>query len=143
MVKVWPGAKTVSSAMDWETHWARFTVPACGVPLDRVTAALGDGLAVRLGVEVGRFVAVELGRGVAEGVKASSRVTCANTVPATCVRRGFRSRVGVLVGTAGLQAANPSRLNNTPIKLRVLFMCAIGLFLCGCWQNRCQPWIFS
>ena len=132
MVKVWPGVKMVSSAMDWETHWSRFAVAACGVPLDRVTAALGAGLAVRLGMEVGRLVAVGLGRGVAEGVKARSRVTWANTVAATCVRKGFRSRVGGLVGAAGLQAADQSRLNNTPIKLRVLFMCAIGLFLCRC-----------
>jgi hypothetical protein len=133
MVKVWPGVKRVSSAMDWETHWSRFAVAACGVPLDRVTAALGNGLAVRLGVEVGGFVAVGGGSGIAEGVKASSRVTCANTVPATCVRKGFRSRVGVLVGTAGLQAADHSRPNNTPIKGSVLFMCAIRLFLCRCW----------
>ena len=86
-----------------------------------------------LGVEVGRFVAVGLGRGVTVGVKASTWVTCAITVAATSVRMGFRSRVGVLVGTVGLQATNHSRLNNTPIPLKVLFLCAIGLFLCSCW----------
>lgn len=133
MVKTSPGAKMVSSAIDWATHWAWFSVPAFGVPLDRVTVSLGAGLAVGLGVEVGRFVAVGLERGVTEGVKASAWVTCASTVPATSVRKGFRSRVGVLVGTVGLQAANHSRLNNTPITLRVLFLCAIGLFLCRCW----------
>lgn len=133
MVKVSPGAKIVSSAIDWATHWARFSVPAFGVPLDRVAVALGDGLTVRLGVEVGRFMAVGLERGVTEGVNARAWVTCASTVAATSVRKGFRSRVGVLVGTVGLQAANHSRLNDTPITLRVLFLCAIGLFLCKCW----------
>lgn len=89
MVKVSPGAKVLSSAMDWETHWAWFSVPDVGVPLDRATVALGDGLAVGLGVEVGRFVAVGVERGVTEGVKASAWVTCARTVAATSVRKEF------------------------------------------------------
>jgi hypothetical protein len=75
--------------MDWETHWAWSSVSAFGVPLDRATVVLGDGLAVGLGVEVGGFVAVGVGRGVTEGVEASARVTCANTVEATSVRKGF------------------------------------------------------
>jgi len=108
-------------------------VTAFGVPLDRVTVSLGGGLVVRLGVKVGRFVAVRLERGVTEGVKASARVTCASTVAATSVRKGFRSRVGVMVGTVGLQAANHNRLNKTTITLRVLFLYAIGLFLYRCW----------
>jgi hypothetical protein len=78
-------------------------------------------------------VAVGLERGVTEGVKASARATCASTVAATSVRIGFKSRVGVLVGTVGLQAASHTILNNTPITLRVPFLCAIGLFLCKCW----------
>jgi hypothetical protein len=113
-----------------------------GVPLDRVTTALGSGLAVWLGARVGRLVAVGLGRGVAEGVEARSWVTCAKTVPATCVRKGFRSRVGVLVGAAGLQPTDHSRLNITPIKGRVLFMWAIGLFLCRCRQKAASLGFF-
>jgi hypothetical protein len=132
MVKGSPGAKMVSSAIDWETHWAWFSVTAVGVPLDRITVALGDGLTARV-VEVGKFVAVGLERGATEGVKASARVTCASTVAATSVRMGFRSKVGVLVGTVGLQAADHSRLNNIPNTLRVLFVCATCLFLSRCW----------
>ncbi len=94
---------------------------------------VGDGLAVGPGVEVGRLVAVALGRGVTEGVKARAWLTWASTVAATSVRKGFRSRVGVMVIVVGRQAANHSRLNNTPVTQRDLFLCAIGLFLCMCW----------
>jgi hypothetical protein len=101
-----------------------------------VTAALGAGLAVRVGVKV----EVRVASGVTEGVRASACVTCANTVPAISVRRGFRSRVGVLAGIVGVlagivgvQAADHSRLKHTPIRLRVLFLYAIRLFLCSGW----------
>jgi hypothetical protein len=77
-------------------------------------------------------VAVGVGIGVMGGVRASAWVTCASTVAATSVRRGFWSKVGVLVGVEGLQAANHSRTNNTPITLRDLFLCAIRLFLYRC-----------
>ena len=89
--------------------------------------------AVRVGVKVGRLVAVRVASGVTEGVRASACVTCANTVAAISVRMGFRSRVAVLAGTVGLQAADHSRLKHTPIRLRVLFLCVIGFFLCRDW----------
>jgi len=122
MVKVWLGAKMVLSAIDWATHWAWLKVPAFGVPLDRAVVALGDGLFVSVGVEVGMFVAEGFGKGVTEGVKASTWVTCDSTVAAISVRKGFRSRVGVLVVSAGLQAAIHKRFNNTPIRRKVLFL---------------------
>ena len=102
----------------------------------------GVGLADGPGVRVGRLVAVGLGKGVTEGVRASSWVTCTSTVAAISVRRGFKSMVGVLVRTAGLQAANHNRLNNIPITLRFFLLWTTRFFLYRCWQGRCQPVYF-
>jgi hypothetical protein len=138
MVKVSPGAKRVSSAIDWETHWARLSVPATGVPLVvSVAVGLGEALATVVDVAVGGVVAVRLGRGVAEGVRPRAWVTCANTVAATSVRKGSKLGVGVLVGAGEPQAANQSRLRNTPNMPRVFSVCAIWLFLYRCGHKLC------
>jgi hypothetical protein len=125
MVKVSPGSKMVSSGIDWETHSALSNVPVTGVPLVMVACGLGEALASWVGVEVNMRVAVRLGEGVAEGVKARSRVTWANTVAATSVRRGFKSRVGVLVGVEVPQAVKPSRLRITAIATSIFNGCVI------------------
>jgi len=129
MLKVSPGAKTVPSSTDWETHRAWFTVPAPGVPVIRAAVALAVGVADRAGVEVGGVVAVGLGRGVMEGVRRIAWVTSAHTVAATSVRRGFRSGVGVLVGVCDEQAVTHSRLNNTPVRTMAFIKCAIWFIL--------------
>ena len=115
----------VLSAIDWDTHSAWLLVPASGVPLDKVAFGLGDALASWAGVEVIVVVAVGLGIGVVEGVRDRAWDTCASTVAATSVRKGFKSRVGVLVGTEVLQADNQSRLRNTPITTTVFIVCTI------------------
>ena len=115
----------VPSAIDWDAHSAWSLVPVTIVPLDRVTARVDEALTTWAGVEVFVMVAVGLGKGVVEGVRDRSRETCASTVAATSVRKGFKSRVGVLVGAGVLQPDNQSRLSNTPITSNVLILCAI------------------
>jgi hypothetical protein len=153
IVKASPGAKVVLSWIVWETHWARFSIPASCVPVETAAVSaesvavtvsagdVGDSRGVALGAWVGVAAGgrVGLGNGVIEGVKARTWVTWASTVEATSVRRGFRSGVGVLVGVAVPQAANPSRLRNTAITPRVFKVCAIWLFLCWCGRRHCPP----
>jgi hypothetical protein len=115
----------VLSAIDWDTHSAWLLVPDSGVPLDKVAFGLGDALASWVGVGGIGMVTVGLGIGVVEGVRDRSWDTCANTVAATSVRKGFKSRVGVLVGAEELQADNQSRLRNTPITSVVFIVCTI------------------
>ena len=70
-------------------------------------------------------VAVGLGFGVAEGVRARTWVTCASTVEATSVRKGFKSMVGVLVGVDELQADRRSRHKHIPSIAIFFFVRAI------------------
>jgi len=108
----------------------------CGVPPGEVAPGLGEALAAWVGVEGTEVVAAKLGMEVAVGARESVWVTCAHTVAATSVRKGSRSRVGVLVGVEVLQAAMLIKHRHTPIRLAVLIVWVIWLFLCpGGWEH--------
>jgi hypothetical protein len=68
MVNVSPGAKTVLSAIDCETHPALFSVSASGVKLESVavtlTTSVAGAVVAWVRVEVGAKVAVGAGGGV-------------------------------------------------------------------------------
>jgi hypothetical protein len=134
IVKVSPGAKTVSSGMVWETHCARLLAAAPRVAGVSETLGLGEGVnsSVRVGVGARGMVTVGLGIGVCEGWLACVCETWASTVAATSVRKGERSKVGVLAGVEGAQAFSMRRPRKTPRAVYAFFRLGMSAFL---WQR--------
>jgi hypothetical protein len=123
IIKVSPGSKTVPSETVWETHSAWSIVSVPGVPLPSGTVRVGVGWA---GVGLaGSGVSVGQRHSVGAGVRARFRVTCASTVEATSVRKGFISTVGELVGVEVPQADRKNKTSPTPMTAIVFFVCDI------------------